>query len=152
MLSLENFLNPKIQSETSSSEKDLNDAMNKLGHLGQQIKALKTKQANNSMVAAQAKDTATMAQNKANAAKQVCFCTSLYCCFVYQTSSHTKFVHCHVQDLEGELSDKYRSVQDLVGRKANVVQDAKNKAERLRDEAKLLLKDAQDKLHRLAGE
>lgn len=30
------------------------------------------------------------------------------------------------------------------------MQDAKNKAERLRDEAKQLLKDAQDKLHRLA--
>lgn len=46
--------------------------MNKLGHLGQQIEALKAKHANNSMVAARAKDTATMAQNKANAAKQVC--------------------------------------------------------------------------------
>lgn len=113
----------QIQSETSASEKDLNEAKNKLGHLGQQIEALKAKQANNSMVAARAKDTATMAQNKANAAKQ---------------------------DLDGELSDKYRSVQDLVNRKASAVQDAKNKAERLRDEAKQLLKDAQDKLHRLA--
>lgn len=56
-----------------------------------------------------------------------------------------------MQDLDGELSDKYRRVQDLVGRKANAVLDAKNKAERLRDEAKQLLKDAQDKLHRLAG-
>lgn len=71
---------------------------------------------------------------------------------MYQSSSHLKFVHCHVQDLDGELSDKYRSVQDLVNRKASAVQDAKNKAERLRDEAKQLLKDAQDKLHRLAGE
>lgn len=70
---------------------------------------------------------------------------------MYQSSCQTKFVHCHVQDLDGELSDKYRRVQDLVGRKASAVQDAKNKAERLRDEAKQLLKDAQDKLHRLAG-
>lgn len=31
------------------------------------------------------------------------------------------------------------------------MQDAKQKAERLRDEAKELLKDAQDKLQRLAG-
>lgn len=86
MFSLTNFLNSKIQSETSASEKDLNEAKNKLGHLGQQIEALKAKQANNSMVAARAKDTATMAQNKANAAKQVCdfglhfiggLCTSL---------------------------------------------------------------------------
>ena len=57
-----------------------------------------------------------------------------------------------VQILDGELSDKYRTVQDLVGRKANAVQDAKKKAERLRDDAKQLLKDAQDKLQRLAGE
>uniref|UniRef100_A0A4W4EVQ4 Laminin, beta 2 (laminin S) n=1 Tax=Electrophorus electricus TaxID=8005 RepID=A0A4W4EVQ4_ELEEL len=52
--------------------------------------------------------------------------------------------------LDGELSDKYSTVKDLVGRKANAVQDAKKKAEQLRDEAKQLLKDAQDKLQRLA--
>lgn len=90
MFSLTYFLNLKIQSETSASEKDLNDAMNKLGDLGQQIAALKAKQANNSMVAARAKDTATMAQSKANAAKQVC--VLLYWCSVYQIPSHTKFV------------------------------------------------------------
>lgn len=152
MCSLTNCLTLKIQSETSASEKDLNDAMNKLGHLGQQIEALKAKQADNSMVAARAKDTATMAQNLANAAKQVCFCISLYWGFVYQTSSRTKFVYCHVQSLDGVLSDQYQRAQVQVGMKANVVQNAKDKAERLRDEAKQLLKDAQDKLHRLAGE
>lgn len=36
--------------------------------------------------------------------------------------------------------------------KAKTMQDAKQKAEQLRDEAKGLLKDAQDKLQRLAGE
>jgi len=35
--------------------------------------------------------------------------------------------------------------------KAKTMQDAKQKAERLRDEAKALLKDAQDKMQRLAG-
>lgn len=35
--------------------------------------------------------------------------------------------------------------------KAKTMQDAKQKAERLREEAKELLKDAQDKLQRLAG-
>uniref|UniRef100_A0AAR2IRJ1 Laminin, beta 2 (laminin S) n=1 Tax=Pygocentrus nattereri TaxID=42514 RepID=A0AAR2IRJ1_PYGNA len=117
------ILSPKIQSETSASEKDLNEAMDKLGDLGRQIEALKAKRANNSMVATQAEETANMAQDKANEAKQI---------------------------LDGELSDKYRTVQDLVGRKANAVQDAKRKAERLRDDAKQLLKDAQDKLQRLA--
>lgn len=39
-----------------------------------------------------------------------------------------------------------------MGTKARKVHDAKKKAERLRDEAKDLLKDAQNKLQRLAGE
>uniref|UniRef100_A0A8C2ICI1 Laminin, beta 2 (laminin S) n=1 Tax=Cyprinus carpio TaxID=7962 RepID=A0A8C2ICI1_CYPCA len=52
--------------------------------------------------------------------------------------------------LDGELSDKYRTVQGLMDNKAKTMQDAKQKAERLRDEAKELLKDAQDKLQRLA--
>lgn len=56
------------------------------------------------------------------------------------------------QILDGELTDKYHTVQDLVGTKAKKVHDAKKKAERLRDEAKELLKDAQNKLQRLAGE
>lgn len=60
-------------------------------------------------------------------------------------------MRCLRQLLDSELSDKYRTAQDLVGKKANAVQDAKKKAERLRDEAKQLLKDAQDKLHRLGG-
>uniref|UniRef100_A0A8B9RKF8 Laminin subunit beta 2 n=1 Tax=Astyanax mexicanus TaxID=7994 RepID=A0A8B9RKF8_ASTMX len=113
----------EIQSETSASEKDLNEAMDKLDSLGRQIDALKAKRANNSLVAAQAEGTANGAQGKANEAKQI---------------------------LDGELTDKYRTVQDLVGRKANAVKDAKKKAEQLRDEAKQLLKDAQDKLQRLA--
>lgn len=59
---------------------------------------------------------------------------------------------CVFQILDGELTDKYHTVQDLVGTKARKVHDAKKKAERLRDEAKDLLKDAQNKLQRLAGE
>lgn len=113
----------EIQSETSASEKDLNDAMDKLDSLGRQIDALKAKRANNSLVAARAEEAANGAQGKANEAKQI---------------------------LDSELADKYRTVQDLVGRKANAVKDAKKKAEQLRDEAKQLLKDAQDKLQRLA--
>ncbi len=35
--------------------------------------------------------------------------------------------------------------------KAKTMQEAKQKAERLREEAKELLKDAQDKMQRLAG-
>lgn len=113
----------QIESETTASEQDLTDAMDRLGTLGQEIMALKAKRANNSLEAARAEETATMARDKANEAKQI---------------------------LDGELTDKYRTVQDLVDNKAKKVQDAKQKAERLRDEAKELLRDAQNKLQRLA--
>uniref|UniRef100_A0A8C1KS96 Laminin, beta 2 (laminin S) n=1 Tax=Cyprinus carpio TaxID=7962 RepID=A0A8C1KS96_CYPCA len=115
--------NRLAQSETTARERDLNDAMDRLGDLGRQIEALKTKRANNSLDAARAEETATMARDKANEAKEI---------------------------LDGELSDKYRTVQGLMDNKAKTMQDAKQKAERLRDEAKELLKDAQDKLQRLA--
>ncbi|XP_031421826.1 laminin subunit beta-2 isoform X1 [Clupea harengus] len=118
----ENWL-AQIQSETTASEQDLNEAMDRLGTLSQEIDALKAKRATNSMDAARAEETATMARDKANEAKQI---------------------------LDGELTDKYRTVQDLVDTKAKKVQDAKKKAERLRDEAKELLRDAQNKLQRLA--
>ncbi|XP_026097959.1 laminin subunit beta-2 isoform X1 [Carassius auratus] len=113
----------QIQSETTARERDLDDAMDRLGDLGRQIEALKTKRANNSLDAARAEETATMARDKANEAKEI---------------------------LDGELSDKYRTVQGLMDNKAKTMQDAKQKAERLRDEAKELLRDAQDKLQRLA--
>nr|XP_015203458.1 PREDICTED: laminin subunit beta-2 isoform X1 [Lepisosteus oculatus] len=112
----------EIQSETALSENNLKDAMDRLGTLGRQIDALKTKRANNSLVASRAEETATMARDKANEAKQI---------------------------LDGELNDKYKTVQDLVNMKGKTVQDAKKRAEMLRDEAKQLLKDAQDKLRRL---
>uniref|UniRef100_A0A671WND1 Laminin subunit beta-2 n=1 Tax=Sparus aurata TaxID=8175 RepID=A0A671WND1_SPAAU len=109
--------------ETSNSEKDLNDAMDRLGTLGREINALKTKRANNSMAAARAEETATMARDKANEAKQI---------------------------LDGQLTDKYHEVQQRVDTKAKAVKDAKKRAESLRDEAKELLRDAQNKLRRLA--
>ncbi|MBN3302105.1 LAMB2 protein, partial [Amia calva] len=112
----------QIQSETDTSEKSLNDAMDRLGTLGRQIDALKIKRANNSVVASRAEEKATMARDKANEAKQI---------------------------LDSELTDKYKSVQDLVDMKAKKVQEAKKKAERLRDKAKQLLTDAQSKLRKL---
>lgn len=53
--------------------------------------------------------------------------------------------------LDGQLTDKYHEVQQRVDTKAKVVQDAKKRAEHLRHEAKELLRDAQNKLQRLAG-
>ncbi|XP_028308576.1 laminin subunit beta-2 isoform X2 [Gouania willdenowi] len=113
----------EIESETSSREKDLNDAVDRLGTLGNEINVLKTKRANNSMAAARAEETATMARDKANEAQQI---------------------------LSGQLTDKFHEVQQRVDSKAKAVQDAKKKAESLREEAKKLLSETQNKLQRLA--
>ncbi|XP_077370920.1 laminin subunit beta-2 isoform X1 [Festucalex cinctus] len=113
----------QIESETSNSERQLSEAMDRLATLGREINLLKTKRANNSMAAARAEETATMARDKANEAKQI---------------------------LDGQLTDKYNEVKQRVGTKVKAVQDAKMKAESLRDEAKQLLQDAQNKLQRLA--
>ncbi|XP_039459916.1 laminin subunit beta-2 isoform X1 [Oreochromis aureus] len=113
----------EIESETSDGEMNLNDAVARLNTLRHEINALKTKRASNSMAVARAEETATMARDKANEAKQI---------------------------LDGQLTDKYNEVQQRVDTKAKAVQDAKKRAERLRDEAKELLKDAQKKLQRLA--
>ena len=127
--------------------------MDRLGTLGREISALKTKRANNSMAAARAEETATMARDKADEAKQVCVC-------VCNTLHHFKSVHnCHRKNiscldgqiLDGQLTDKYHEVQQRVDTKAKAVKDAKKRAESLRDEAKELLRDAQNKLRRLAG-
>lgn len=75
-------LSPQIESETSNSEKDLDDAMERLATLGREVSALKTKRANNSMAAARAEETATMARDKANEAKQVCV---RMCVYVFPT-------------------------------------------------------------------
>ncbi|XP_032424850.1 laminin subunit beta-2 isoform X1 [Xiphophorus hellerii] len=113
----------EIETETSNSEKNLDDAMLRLGTLEQEINVLKTKRARNSMAAARAEETATMARDKANEAKQI---------------------------LDGQLTDKFNEVQQRVDTKAKVVRDAKKKAESLREEAKELLNDAQNKLQKLA--
>uniref|UniRef100_A0A3B3VYA6 LAMB1/2/3/4 helical domain-containing protein n=1 Tax=Poecilia latipinna TaxID=48699 RepID=A0A3B3VYA6_9TELE len=107
----------EIETETSNSEKNLDDAMGRLGTLEQEINVLKTKRANNSMAAARAEETATMARDKI---------------------------------LDGQLTDKFNEVQQRVDTKAKAVRDAKKKAESLREEAKELLNDAQNKLQKLA--
>lgn len=128
---------------------NLNDAVARLNTLRREINALKTKRASNSMAAARAEETATMARDKADEAKQVCVCVCV--CFI--TTRHVCYKRrcLSAQILDGQLTDKYNEVQQRVDTKAKAVQDAKKRAERLRDEAKELLKDAQKKLQRLAG-
>nr|XP_033782232.1 laminin subunit beta-2 isoform X2 [Geotrypetes seraphini] len=111
-----------IQSGTANAENQLNDAMDRVGQLDRQIDALKMKRANNSLAATRAEETATAAKDKANEAKQL---------------------------LDGQLGDQYKTVQDLVDRKAKGMKEAKEKADQLRAEARKLLKDAYKKLKRL---
>ncbi|KAG8435977.1 hypothetical protein GDO86_007172 [Hymenochirus boettgeri] len=111
-----------IQTATSNAENHLNVAMDRVTHLDKQIDALKMKRANNSLAATRAEETANQALEKSNDAKKV---------------------------LDGQLADKYKTVQNVVDRKAKNIKDAKTKADQLRDEAKTLLENAQDKLKRL---
>ncbi|XP_072276732.1 laminin subunit beta-2 isoform X2 [Pyxicephalus adspersus] len=111
-----------IQSETLNAENRLNNAMDRINDLDKQIDALKVKRAGNRLAATRAEETANGALDKANEAKKV---------------------------LDGQLGDKYRTVQNFVEHKAKNVKDAKNKADQLRDEAKQLLGNAQDKLKKL---
>lgn len=146
---------PQIETEMSDSEGNLKDAIDRLGTLGREINALKTKRANNSMAAARAEETATMARDKANEAKQVCGCVRACVCINYaslKVYDPKPFSRVDAQILDGQLTDKYNEVQQRVDTKAKAVQDAKKKAERLREEANKLLKDAQEKLGKLAGD
>ncbi|XP_041417679.1 laminin subunit beta-2 isoform X1 [Xenopus laevis] len=111
-----------IQTATSSAENHLNNAMDRVGNLDKQIDALKMKRANNSLAASRTEESATAALDKANDAKKI---------------------------LEGQLADKYKTVQNVVDWKAKNIKDAKTKADQLQDEAKKLLENAQDKLKRL---
>ncbi|XP_053325272.1 laminin subunit beta-2 [Spea bombifrons] len=112
----------EIHSATSNAENRLNDAMERVGQLDKQIDALKVKRASNSLAANRAEETAGAALDKANDAKKI---------------------------LDGQLAVKYKMVQNHVERKAKTIKEAKNKADQLRDEAKALLDNAQDKLKRL---
>ncbi|XP_069795576.1 laminin subunit beta-2-like [Narcine bancroftii] len=111
-----------IRSETASVEMELMKAMDRLTQLDSRIDALKMKRANNTLVASRAEEIAATARDKANEAKQI---------------------------LDGPLTDQYKIVHDVIDRKSGTVFNAKHKAEYLRDEAKELLRDAQDKLERL---
>uniref|UniRef100_A0AAQ4RGT9 Laminin, beta 2 (laminin S) n=1 Tax=Gasterosteus aculeatus aculeatus TaxID=481459 RepID=A0AAQ4RGT9_GASAC len=120
----------QIESETSNSEKDLDDAMERLATLGREVSALKTKRANNSVRA------------------HVCVCVSYLAAYTAVKRISSPVLGTKI--LDGQLTDKYHEVQQRVDTKAKVVQDAKKRAEHLRHEAKELLRDAQNKLQRLA--
>uniref|UniRef100_A0A3B3YPJ9 Laminin subunit beta-2 n=1 Tax=Poecilia mexicana TaxID=48701 RepID=A0A3B3YPJ9_9TELE len=68
---------------------------------------------------------------------------SVFCCILLNNPHYA-------QILDGQLTDKFNEVQQRVDTKAKAVRDAKKKAESLREEAKELLNDAQNKLQKLA--
>nr|XP_060622490.1 laminin subunit beta-2 [Anolis sagrei ordinatus] len=114
----------RIQEKTANAEGQLVAAMERVGHLERQVDDLKMKRANNILAATRAEETASAARERAGEAEQI---------------------------LDGPLSDQYRTMKELVEHKAQHVLGARQKAERLRDEAKGLLRDAHDKLRRLSA-
>lgn len=92
----------KIESETTRKEKVLKEATQRLGSLGLEINALKTKRANNSMAAARAEETATMARDKAIEAKQVRVCVCVHAQKLLTSAtmnSSFSFVRLHLCDV-----------------------------------------------------
>ncbi|XP_067396984.1 laminin subunit beta-2 isoform X2 [Emydura macquarii macquarii] len=113
-----------IQLQTASTESRLQHAMERVGQLDSQVGALKMKWVNNTLAALRAKDMASAAHTRAREAKQL---------------------------LEGRLEARYRAAQELAQTRAREVLQARQRAERLRDEAQGLLRDAQGKLQRLTA-
>ncbi|KAG8127910.1 hypothetical protein E2320_014811 [Naja naja] len=113
----------EINRKTANAEVELAAAKKRVGHLDRQVDVLKMKRASNILAATRAEETANAAKNRAEEAEQI---------------------------LEGPLGDRYRTMQELVERKAQHVVGARKKAEHLRDEAKGLLRDAHEKLRRLS--
>uniref|UniRef100_A0A8C5S678 LAMB1/2/3/4 helical domain-containing protein n=1 Tax=Laticauda laticaudata TaxID=8630 RepID=A0A8C5S678_LATLA len=112
--------NTVINRKTANAEVELATAKKRVGHLDRQVDVLKMKRASNILAATRAEETASAAKNRAE------------------------------EVLEGQLGDRYRTMQELVERKAQHVVGARKKAEHLRDEAKGLLRDAHEKLRRLS--
>uniref|UniRef100_A0A8C4Y2B5 Laminin subunit beta-2 n=1 Tax=Gopherus evgoodei TaxID=1825980 RepID=A0A8C4Y2B5_9SAUR len=105
-------------SQTASTERQLQGAMEHVGQLDSQLGALKMRRANNSLVATRAKDVASATHAQAGEVKQV-------------------------SGGKGE--------ETQLGSQARSALQARHRAERLRDEAKALLQDAQGKLQRLTA-
>ncbi|XP_044534884.1 laminin subunit beta-2-like [Gracilinanus agilis] len=112
----------KVREKTAGAEQDLTMAAERTQRLDAQLDALKLKRAGNSLEATRAEETANSAQGRAQEAEKL---------------------------LKGQLGDRYQTVRELADRKAQGVLQAKERAEKLRDEARGLLQDAQDKLRRM---
>uniref|UniRef100_A0A8D0CDK1 Laminin, beta 1a n=1 Tax=Scleropages formosus TaxID=113540 RepID=A0A8D0CDK1_SCLFO len=111
-----------LESETSDSEFRLNNATQRLLVLEKDIALLKQKNQNNSI---SVEETNKATEDLNQVADEV------------------------QKELDTELKDKFKSVEDLVSQKAGGLEDAKKRAEQLQQQAKELLSQASDKLQQL---
>ncbi|MFT7799211.1 laminin subunit beta-1 [Arapaima gigas] len=111
-----------LESETSDSEFRLNNATQRLLVLEMDIASLKEKAQNNSL---RAEETEKATEDLDRATDEI------------------------QKELETEVKDKYKTVEELVSRKAEGLGDAKKRAEQLQQQAKELLSEASDKLQQL---
>lgn len=112
----------RVQERMAGAEKSLNSAGERARQLDALLEALKLKRAGNSLAASTAEETAGSAQSRAREAEK---------------------------QLREQVGDQYQTVRALAERKAEGVLAAQARAEQLRDEARVLLQAAQDKLQRL---
>ncbi|KAF7246578.1 Laminin subunit beta-1 [Varanus komodoensis] len=111
-----------IESETTASEENLNNATLRIAELEKNVEVLRQKAATNiEDIAATEKTVAT----------------------VNQTATEIK------QILDNDVTDKYKTVESLIAKKTGESADARKKAEALQNEAKVLLDQANSKLQQL---
>uniref|UniRef100_A0A3P9A9G8 Laminin subunit beta-1 n=1 Tax=Esox lucius TaxID=8010 RepID=A0A3P9A9G8_ESOLU len=117
-----NDLLTSVESETADSEFKLNNATQRLLRLGQDVTLLREKALNTSLSSEQTESDAESINKVAEQVKK---------------------------DLDGELKEKYSTVENLIKHEARGMTEAKKRAELLQQEAKDLLLQASDKLQLL---
>ncbi|OCT87306.1 laminin subunit beta-1 [Xenopus laevis] len=114
-----NDLLTSIESETAVSEETLNNATKRLVQVEKSIDDLMKKSAANSQTANQVEKSVNEVKASADGSKKV---------------------------LDGELNNKYKTVEELIAKKAEDSEEARKKAQELQEEAKGLLEQANAKL------
>ncbi|MEE6481234.1 hypothetical protein FKM82_012797 [Ascaphus truei] len=114
-----NDLLTSIESETSASEETLNNATQRLAQLEKNVEDLMKKSAANSESVDKVEKSVDDVKVNANKIKKV---------------------------VDGELNGKYKTVEDLIAKKAEDSAEARKKATQLQNEAKTLLTQANNKL------
>ncbi|KAM4747038.1 laminin subunit beta-1 [Rhinophrynus dorsalis] len=119
-----NDLLTSIESEAVASEETLTNATQRLAQLEKNVENLMKKSTANSEAVDKVEKSVDDVKMNADGVKKV---------------------------LDGELSNKYKTVEDLIAKKAEDSAEARKKAEQLQNEAKALLTQANKKLNLLKG-